>query len=222
MVGFSRNPLSQFQHPATQLKRMSDILLAIFVSAIAFLATNLENQLILLAYLNHPRYSFPAVSAGYVGATALILLVSYGFSRLTQLVPTSSIHYLGFLPIWLGVWEFFKLVVKSETSSIAPHLAIKDGKMVQKVAAVGTATLASGGDSLAVFIPLFSDAQHTSDLVMILTGIGMAFLWVKVAEGLSRNAWLSAQMTRYGHVLLPLLLIAIGLYILMDTPIDID
>lgn len=201
---------------------MSNLLLALLVSVVAFLATNLENQLILLAYLNHPQYSAQAVSAGYAGATGVILMASYSFSQLIQWLPQNSIHYLGFLPILLGIWELLKLAFKSADSSPSINVTAKDGKTLQKITAVGIATLASGGDSLAVFIPLFADSQPAASLIIILTGIGMALLWVKLAEVLSGNAWLSAQLTRYGHILLPLLLIAIGLFILMDTPIDID
>jgi cadmium resistance protein CadD (predicted permease) len=107
---------------------MSDILLAILVSVIAFLATNLENQLILLAYLHHPRYSVQAILAGYVGATGLILLASYGFSRLVQLLPKHSIHYLGLLPITLGIWELLKLLFSSKTSSASIDVAAQDSR----------------------------------------------------------------------------------------------
>ena len=201
---------------------MINIWAAILVSVISFLATNQENLFILLAYFHHPQYSFRAISMGYVAITGLILLTSYGFSQIAQVMPSFSIHYLGFLPIILGTWELLKLLRKSQ--NYQSEAAVPSGMINSFNGAinVGIATLASSGDSLVVYTSLFADTQYSADSIILFTGIGISMLWVTFAGRLSRHPWISAQLHRWGDYLLPFFLIAVGLFILMDTPVDVD
>ncbi|MGK7928688.1 MAG: cadmium resistance transporter [Spirulina sp.] len=201
---------------------MKPILLAILVAVLAFCATNLENLFIVLAYLHHSQYSFWPVSVGYVGAIGGILLGSYGLSQVTLVMPSDRIHYLGLLPIALGIWEFLKLRHRLQNTQPDIPLSIKKVRDSQVMMRVGTVTLVSGLDSLVVFASLFADTRYSADLVIFLTGIGMAVCWVTLAQWLSGYRWISAQLKRFGDVLLPVLLILVGLFILMDTPIDLD
>ena len=201
---------------------MDAILLTILVSALAFWATNLENQLILLAYLHYPQYSIESVSFGYVISTGLILAGSYGVSQVTLVMPKNWIHYLGFLPILLGVWELLKLRYRPQESQQEIVLNAEKIRASRAMMVVGTVTLASGGDSFVVFTSLFADTRYSADLVIFLTSIGMAISWVALARWLSGYVWISTQLQRFRSLLLPILLILVGGFILMDTPADVD
>lgn len=192
------------------------------ISIVSFIATNLENQLILLAYLHHPQYPVRAISVGYVGATGLILSASYGLSQMTQVMPSSSIHYLGILPICLGGWELLKLILGSKDPCSETEYKTEKVSTSHRAISVGAATMASGGDTLVVFTSLFADTRYSADLVIVSTGIGMALLWIALARWLLGHVWISTQLNRFGHLLLPLFLIGIGVYIWMDTPGDIN
>ena len=137
-------------------------------------------------------------------------------------MPSFSIHYLGFLPIILGTWEFLKLIRKSQNYQSEAAVTSEMINSFNGAMNVGIATLASSGDSLVVYTSLFADTQYSADLVILFTGIGISVLWVTFAGRLSRHPWISAQLHRWGDYLLPFFLIAVGLFILMDTPVDVD
>lgn len=198
---------------------------AIGVSVLAFIATNLENLVILLTFLYQPHYPFPSILVGYVGATALILVVAYSTSQLTQLLPHNWIHYLGILPISLGIWELIGPCFRSQSQGEnhpETDLFSQQENSLHRWISVGLVTLGSGGDSLIVFGSLFSDSQFEADGVIIVTSLLMSLLWIGMARWLLRYPLISQQLNRWGNKVLPLLLIGIGIFILMDTPGDLD
>ena len=200
---------------------MELILLSLLVSALVFWATNLENQFILLAYFNHPQYSFRSVSIGYLASTGLILSGSYGASQVALAMSNTWIYFLGFMLILLRIWELLKLKYRAQVSQ--QKIVLRSDKILASRAMilVGAVTLASGEDSFVVFTSLFADTQYSADLVIFLTSLGMAVCWVALAQFLSGYEWISIKLQRFGSVLLPVLLILVGGFIVMDIPVDI-
>jgi cadmium resistance protein CadD (predicted permease) len=135
-------------------------------------------------------------------------------------MPTVTIHYLGILPISLGIWEFLKVVRSSHGESAALAVQSVEDRAWQRAIAIGLVTIASGGDSLVVFTSLFADTRYSADFVILATAAGMAILWVVLAQGLLGFPWLVRHLNRLGGYLLPFLLICVGVFILMDTPVD--
>ena len=77
-------------------------------------------------------------------------------------------------------------------------------------------TVANGGDNVAVYVPLFAtafDAVATYALTFaVMTGV-----WCTLGYKLVNNNVLGGAIRRYGHVILPFVLIALGIYILSDA-----
>jgi len=164
---------------------MSPLVLAAVVSAGSFLATNLENLFILLAYAHHPRYPMRAIAIGYVGAIGLILLASHALSQPAQAMPAPSIHYLGLLPVALGVWELLKQLFRSEASHAEIGIPPREQRTLYRAIAVGATTLTSGSDSLIVFATLFADTHYSADFAILGAGVAMAFLWIALVQWLA-------------------------------------
>ena len=84
--------------------------------------------------------------------------------------------------------------------------------------AVAGVTIANGGDNLAVYIPVFASGIHAIP-IYILTFAVMTGLRCGAGYKLVNNALVGEPIRRYGHILLPLVLIAIGVWILRDAAV---
>ena len=74
-------------------------------------------------------------------------------------------------------------------------------------------TLANGGDNLGVYIPLFASAPETIPLYGVVFAL-MTGLWCFVGYLLANNRVVGEHVRRYGHAVLPFVLITLGLWIL--------
>lgn len=81
---------------------------------------------------------------------------------------------------------------------------------------VAGVTIANGGDNLGVYIPLF--AREPGQVPMFATVFGgMTVLWCLAGYRLVHNRLVGAPIRRHGHVVLPFVLLALGLWILADA-----
>jgi cadmium resistance protein CadD (predicted permease) len=79
---------------------------------------------------------------------------------------------------------------------------------------------ANSGDSLAVLAPLFAETREPYTLLIVGAGISMVLLWSGLAGWIARSPALAEPIRKWSAYLLPLILIAVGLYILSDTGTD--
>jgi len=86
-----------------------------------------------------------------------------------------------------------------------------------RVLAVTLVTVANGGDNLGVYIPMFATAERAELTVYAVTMIGMTGVWCWLAHALIHNPRLGPPIRRYAEPLTPFVLIALGLYILIDS-----
>ena len=79
--------------------------------------------------------------------------------------------------------------------------------------AVAGVTASNGGDNLSVYIPLFASAIGAIPFYVVIFA-AMTALWCGIGYGLVNNRWLAKHIRRYGHILLPFVLVGLGIYIL--------
>ena len=91
---------------------MLEILTIIAVSAGAFIGTNLDNLVLLVAL--HTRYQdHPAiVSAGYITGMVLILGICLLIGEIGELIPLGYLGLLGIIPITTGCLALVRLFDK--------------------------------------------------------------------------------------------------------------
>ena len=77
-------------------------------------------------------------------------------------------------------------------------------------------TIANGGDNLGVYIPLLA---RNPELVWLYAAVFavMTGLWCLLAYRLIQHRVIGERVRRYGHVVLPFVLIGLGLWILWDA-----
>jgi len=86
-----------------------EIILTILVAVSAFIATNLDDMLILIAFFAREDFNNISVVIGqYIGVSFLIIISSFAYF-FKFIIPQSYIALLGILPIAIGLKNLWNL-----------------------------------------------------------------------------------------------------------------
>jgi len=86
-----------------------------------------------------------------------------------------------------------------------------------RATAVAMVTMANGGDNIVIYTPLFAIRSAWEIAVIGLIFVAMIALWCFLARALVNHPRLGPPIRRYGHVLSPIVLIALGVLILYQA-----
>lgn len=190
----------------------------LWTSAVVFAATDIDDLVLLTAFFADPRMRRGAIVAGQFLGIGALTAASAAAAFAAMAVPPHWPSLLGAIPLAMGIWKAWALLRNhgedlDEEAEDARRAAGRPGSQVLIVAAV---TIANGGDNLSVYIPLF--ASNTSGLpVFVLVFAVMTALWCAAAHAFVKHPAGAALMQRFGHWVLPVVLIALGSWILWDA-----
>jgi cadmium resistance protein CadD (predicted permease) len=193
---------------------MSEILTLVAVAAAAFLATNLDNLLLLVSLFARYESQARRVAAGYFAAMLTIGAISLTIGKAAELVPVNYLGLLGSIPLVMGVMALFKLFRGTDSADATREIG------PAALAATFSTQLSNGSDTIATFSILFGDSTNIADYVISLTFVGMLCVFAMAAFYALRHRWLSQTIGRYGRYVTPFILIAVGLYVLSNTASD--
>ena len=189
-----------------------ELITIIAVAAVSFVATSFDNLLILVGLLG-ASYERKEVASGYLTGMFLVVTTATGLSMATHRLPTPTLGYLGLIPIGLGLWHLLQLRQPSWRRD-----QTRRDKGAWPVALV---TVAASGDSLATFVALLSDSVTPLAVPILATIAACSVGWLALARILSTREKVARVLRRGGAYLIPVLLIVIGTYILLDSPTDV-
>ncbi|MGQ4404424.1 cadmium resistance transporter [Streptomyces hayashii] len=182
-----------------------------------FAVTNIDDILILALFFaqgaGHRGSTRKIVLGQYLGFTA-ILAVAVAAAFGATFLPESAIPYLGLLPLALGLkaaWQAWKTHRDGGQDDEAE--AKEGGPSPLAVAAV---TFANGGDNIGVYVPVFATAGVGGMSVYAVVFLVLVALWCFAGKFFATRPVIAKALARWGHILLPLVLIAIGLLILIQ------
>jgi len=180
----------------------------------AFASTNIDDLFLLAAWFADARLRTRAIVIGqYLGIGALVLASALA-ALLALALPAGWVALLGVVPLLLGISRLLALRTDSAGADDAQPSSPQAGSALHaQVLAVAGVTVANGGDNLGVYVPLFA-TEFASIAIYALTFAVMTGVWCAAGFLLVRHRILGAAIRRTGHVLLPLVLVALGVYIL--------
>ncbi|WP_436501960.1 cadmium resistance transporter [Actinokineospora sp. HUAS TT18] len=174
-----------------------------------FAVTNIDDLVLLAVFFGQTgrnRAAAARVVAGQFLGFAAILAVSVLGALGAGLLPESAIRYLGLLPLALGLKAAWALW-RGGDDEPAPAAGL------WQVAAV---TFANGGDNIGVYVPVFAVAGvggMTGYIVVFLIGTAV---WCALGWFLAGHPVVAKVLSRWGHLVLPVVLVGIGLVILFS------
>lgn len=186
----------------------------IITSLLAFISTNIDDVFLLMLFFGDKRFKDREIIIGqYLGIGALIA-ISLVLSLLGLIIDQVYIGLLGFIPIYLGTKGIVSALRKNSKDD-KPDLALrKDRGNMLTVAGV---TIANGGDNVGIYIPLFAVLSWPDKSAMVGVFLIMTAVWCLLARYLTRHPVVARAIDRYGHVVTPIVLILLGIYILYES-----
>lgn len=199
---------------------MVEILMVFAVAASAFIGTNLDNLVLLVAL--HSRYhDHPAiVSAGYVTSMVLVGAICLLVGEFGDLIPLAYLGLLGIIPITIGCLALLRLFGNTNTTESADN-NITHSALGAIFATLLTTQLSNSSDTIITFSVLLAESTDFFDLEIIPAFLAMVAGFAWLARYLVNHPRLSYVLKRYGEYVTPFILILVGVYILNNTASDL-
>jgi cadmium resistance transport/sequestration family protein len=201
----------------------------ILVGISAFVATNLDDIVVLLIFFSQVNATLRRrhiVGGQYLGFVVLLLLSLPGYFG-GLVLPKAWVGLLGLLPIWVGISQFRnKDAENPEVQTVSSKVALEQKASIltwatsilsPKTYQVAAVTVANGGDNLGIYIPLFASNSFPRLAVMVSVFLILVGVWCWIAQQLTRQRAIALMLSRYGHRVIPFVLVGLGLYILVDS-----
>ena len=187
------------------------LLTAVLTGFISFAATNIDDIFILMLFFSQTGEAFRnwhIVLGQYLGFAALVALSVLG-SLGVLIVPEEWVGLLGLVPIFLGIRALMQLREESE----------EDRKPIESsgIWGVATVTFANGGDNIGIYVPLFASVGYASMGIIILVFFALVAAWCYVGYKVGGHPTVAEKIDRYGHIIVPFVLIGLGIYILLEN-----
>lgn len=185
----------------------------------SFIATNLDNLLLLVVLQGANRRRRGLVLVGYLTSAVLVVLVSAIGVMIGEVLDAGLVGYLGLVPLLLGCRMLYLAWAREHDTQEGVET------MSGETAAglwLGTTGLMMGnsGDSIAVLLPLLADTSKAGEGLIVVSYLAVAVLWAALAGLISGQRHLALRLELGGEKIVPWIMIGVGLYILLDTATD--
>jgi cadmium resistance protein CadD (predicted permease) len=169
------------------------------LSTVAFVSTNIDDLFLLVGFFSDRSFSRVHIFAGQILGMAAIVAISLVAASAALAISPQRVGLLGVAPIVIGIGKLLRLGKEEEAQPAAAGIL-----------QVATVTLVNGGDNIAAYSPIFA-TQGSRDMVATLAIFAaLTLVWCFAALGLVRHTALGKPLRRYGHSLLPFILIGLG------------
>jgi len=182
-----------------------------------FVATNIDDIIVLSL--------FYARGAGQRGTTRKILTGQYlGFGGILlaavlvslgarTFLPEDALPYFGLIPLALGLYAAWQVWRNRDEDDDDDEAKVGDRQVgTLTVAAV---TFANGGDNIGVYVPVFAVVGAGGQVVFVVVFLVLVAVWIAAGRFLATRPPAARALAKWGHILLPVVLIGIGLMILI-------
>jgi cadmium resistance protein CadD (predicted permease) len=191
-------------------------------AVVMFAVTNVDDVVLLALFFGRARGDRSAerrvVLGQYAGFGAIIAVSALAAVGLSFL-PEPVLAYLGLVPIAVGVKEGIEswrerrgadLDVEGEGPSPRRGLPAMS---TTKVAGV---TFANGGDNVGVYVPVFATSGIAGTVVYSVVFMVLVGVLCLAGRAIAGHPVVARALERWGHVLLPVVLVVLGVVILVE------
>jgi len=200
---------------------MNELILAIPTGITAFIATNLDDLVILTLLFSQVDGTFRRrhiVAGKYLGFSVLVVASLLGFFG-GLMIPAHWIGLLGLVPIAIGIRSLFD---DSDNDDDSPELntestSIFNSFLSPQTCGVASITFANGSDNIGIYLPLFAKSSLPSLQIILVIFFALVGVWCYLTYHLTRQPLLADFLSRYGSSFVPWVLIGLGSFIILDS-----
>ena len=178
-----------------------------------FLVTNIDDIIILSLFFARGtgrRGTTARIAAGqYLGFGAILVTAVAVALGADLFLPDSAIAYFGLVPLLLGLFAAWRAWRGDDDDDDVPDRPIS----ALTVAAV---TFANGGDNIGVYVPVFLTVGTGAVVVYSIVFLLLVAVLVLVARFVATREPIAEVLERWEHVLFPTVLIALGVFIMVE------
>jgi len=154
------------------------------------------------------------VLAGQYLGFAAILAVAIAITFGARFLPEEALPYLGLLPIALGLRDAWKAWRNRKPGDSGEQT--ESGHGGPTILKIATTTFANGGDNIGVYVPVFTNVGTGGTIVYCVVFLVLVGVWCAAGRFVATRPVIARPLGRWGHILLPVVLITIGLLILIE------
>ena len=205
-------------------------MISVIISAVvSFISTNIDDILVLMILFSKAdsKEKRKHIFIGqYIGIGILVLISVLGAIGLS-IVPEKYVGFLGFIPIFIGIKEFYEYktdkeedteVLEIEEDSAKASILNSLKKYIPlDVVKVSMISIANGADNIGIYIPMFRVMTPMDLVITIIIFILMIALWCIVAIKLVNYPFIKDKIEKYKGILVPVVFIALGVFILVES-----
>lgn len=192
---------------------MIEILILIITGIISFIATNIDDLFVLMIFFANKDYKNSQIIIGqYLGVSTLIIISALGYF-FKFIIPMWMIGLLGIFPIIIGLKSLIDLKRNDEVDEINQNTKSR-GSSIFTVAFI---SFINGGDNVGVYMPLFASINLYQSLIIVSVFLIMIGIWCALSYYLTNNPILGVKIRKYGHIIFPFVLIALGISIIFSN-----
>lgn len=185
-----------------------------------FGVTNVDDIIVLAVFFGQTTNRSGALRVivgqylGFAGILAVAVLGALG----AGLLPEAAIPYLGLLPLLLGLragWNAWR----DHRASRDPDGKPEEGTRTQRRAGaltVAAVTFSNGGDNIGVYVPVFATTGPGGLITYTVVFLILVAAWCTAGWFFASRPLVARALARWGHIILPVVLVAIGLIILIE------
>jgi cadmium resistance transport/sequestration family protein len=203
---------------------MSWLISTIVAGVTAFVATNIDDIVILMLFFAqgatlHRKH---IITGQYLGFSVLILASLSGFLG-GLIIPKAWIGLLGFVPIAIGISHLVNPEHEQDLQAVSTDAnptkipMIATSLLAPQTYHVAAVTIANGGDNIGIYVPLFANTNLIGLGVLLAVFFTLVAVWCYIAFQLTRHPRIAPILTRYGRRTVPFVLIALGIFILVES-----
>jgi cadmium resistance protein CadD (predicted permease) len=194
-----------------------ELLPQITIAILVFISTNVDDIFLLAAFFADKKLMARTVVLGQLLGIGALVAVSTLVAWLSMALPEGWISLLGLVPLYLGLKQIKSLWTDADDATEDEEVQNQEHQMARsmhsQLLAVAGVTIANGGDNLGVYIPLFANSLSAIPLFIVVFAV-MTLMWCLLGYLLVNNKVFGHWIRRYGHKILPVVLILLGLDIL--------
>jgi cadmium resistance protein CadD (predicted permease) len=184
---------------------------SIVTSIVAFISTNIDDLFLLMLFYAGNRFSRSTIMTGQYLGIGVLIAISFTGAYIGSFFDQRYVGLLGGFPIYLAIRDAIGLLRGKDDDDTNAYLK-RSG-----FAAIAGVTIANGGDNIGVYVPLLT-AMSTPEKIQLVMIFALAtYAWCRAAQYLAFHPLVAKQLAKYGHVVTPVVLFLLGVFILIES-----